>query len=84
MPFDFERRRLSVVVELLEKEGPRRLLVTKGAPESVLAVSTAFEAGGHVTPLDAHTKRACAALHHMCGDRNAGTCESFVTSRNAL
>jgi Mg2+-importing ATPase len=39
IPFDFERRRASIVVKRKEE----RLLITKGAPESVLAVSTAYE-----------------------------------------
>jgi Mg2+-importing ATPase len=37
IPFGFNRRRMSVVVE----SGDRRLLVSKGAPESILDVSTA-------------------------------------------
>ena len=41
-PFDFQRRRVSVVVEF-EKQ---RLLIAKGAPESVLAICTGFEADG--------------------------------------
>ena len=49
IPFDFERRRLSVVVE---KDGVR-LLITKGAPEGVLAQSNAFEVDGQQHPLDA-------------------------------
>ncbi len=49
VPFDFERRRVSVVVG---NEG-KRLLITKGAPESVLSVSTSYETSGGVTPLDA-------------------------------
>ena len=49
IPFDFERRRLSVV---LEGRG-ERLLVTKGAPESVLEVCASYEVGGEVRPLDA-------------------------------
>jgi Mg2+-importing ATPase len=43
VPFDFQRRRLSVVVEL----NGERMLITKGAPESVLSVCTEFEAGSH-------------------------------------
>ena len=67
IPFDFERRRLSVVVEA--PGGGRRLLITKGAPESIIERSTAFEAGGHVTQLDAATRQACAAIHeHMSED----------------
>ena len=48
IPFDFERRRLSVVVEAPD-DGGRRLLITKGAPESIVGLSTAFEVGrsGH-------------------------------------
>ena len=52
IPFDFERRRLSVVVEAPDGDG-RRLLITKGAPESIIERSTAFEAGGAGVPLDA-------------------------------
>jgi Mg2+-importing ATPase len=37
IPFEFNRRRMSVVIE----SGDRRLLVSKGAPESILDVSTA-------------------------------------------
>jgi P-type Mg2+ transporter len=40
-PFDFQRRRLSVVVEV----DNQRLLITKGAPESVVGACTAFDAG---------------------------------------
>jgi P-type Mg2+ transporter len=39
IPFDFERRRVSVLVD----DGKRRLLIVKGAPEDVLRVSTHFE-----------------------------------------
>jgi Mg2+-importing ATPase len=54
VPFDFERRRVSV---LAEHEG-RRLLVVKGAPEEILAQATTVEAAdGSVAPLDA-TARA--------------------------
>lgn len=62
IPFDFERRRLWVVVEAPDGAG-RRLLITKGAPEPILALSTAFEVGGHVTPLDPSMKRTCTAAH---------------------
>ena len=48
VPFDFERRRVSVVVE--HKDGRRRM-VTKGAIEEVLQVCTEVEYGGRVVPL---------------------------------
>ncbi|MCW1381878.1 magnesium-translocating P-type ATPase [Novosphingobium sp. KCTC 2891] len=50
LPFDFERRRAAVVAE---KDG-QRLLIVKGAPEAMLAVSRFAEgADGQVHPLDA-------------------------------
>ena len=49
IPYDFERRRLSVVLE----HDSKRLLITKGAPEGVLERTVAVERGGQVMPLDA-------------------------------
>jgi Mg2+-importing ATPase len=67
IPFDFERRRLSVVVE--ETTGAhRRLLVTKGAPEAIIARSTAFETADRVTPVDAATREASAAVHQRLSE----------------
>src|SRR5206468_2374051 len=58
VPFDFERRRLSVAAD-----GPAgRLLVTKGAPEGVLRCCTDFEAGGATAPLDAAARERLAAV----------------------
>jgi len=51
IPFDFERRRLSVVVR---KDG-EFLLITKGAPEGILADSTSYE-GASLHPLDETTR----------------------------
>jgi Mg2+-importing ATPase len=48
IPFDFERRRVSVVVE----DGGRRLLITKGAPESVLRACVGVELDGAAKPFD--------------------------------
>jgi P-type Mg2+ transporter len=47
IPFDFERRRASVVVA----RDAEHLMLTKGAPESILKICTAFDAGS-VQPLD--------------------------------
>jgi Mg2+-importing ATPase len=47
-PFDFERRRLSVVVE----RDSRRLLITKGAPESVLPQCDFYLKNGAPVPFD--------------------------------
>lgn len=50
VPFDFERRRVSVLLE----NGMTRLLVVKGAPEDILRLSVSYEAGGEadLRPLD--------------------------------
>ncbi|MGB9178710.1 MAG: magnesium-translocating P-type ATPase [Pyrinomonadaceae bacterium] len=58
IPFDFERRRQSVVVEGGEGE---RLLITKGAPESVLAICAAYEIDGERFVLDADSRARCEA-----------------------
>lgn len=58
VPFDFERRRVSVLVEA----AGRRYLVVKGAPEDVLAFADSHEsAAGVVTPLDAAGRARAAA-----------------------
>jgi len=51
IPFDFERRRLSVVV----RNGEHLSLITKGAPEGVLAACTNYELEGRVAALDEAT-----------------------------
>ena len=57
IPFDFERRRVSVVAR---RDG-EMLLVTKGAPEHVLSVATACEVGGATTPLEDDARARCTA-----------------------
>jgi Mg2+-importing ATPase len=59
VPFDFERRRLSVVVQHRDAEVT---LVTKGAPESVLDRCTGWERDGASTALDPVSRAACAEL----------------------
>ena len=59
MPFDFERRRLSVVVDAPDG---RRLLIAKGAPESVVELAVAAEVNGERRPLDAAARQACLAI----------------------
>ncbi len=54
IPFDFVRRRLSVVVE--DKNGKRQM-VTKGAVEEMLSVCTFAEYKGEVTPLTEEVKK---------------------------
>jgi len=59
IPFDFERRRVSIVVE---HEG-KRLLITKGAPESVLPVCSRYELNGQEFPLDGPSRTRCEATY---------------------
>jgi Mg2+-importing ATPase len=66
VPFDFERRRVSVLVD----DGSTRMLVVKGAPEEILALSTRFEAstaeGAH--PWDAPARESAQRqLDALCG-----------------
>jgi len=62
IPFDFERRRLSVVLE----HDASFLFVTKGAPESVLGACSTYEVGGAVHALDAAARdRSLAAFREL-------------------
>ena len=67
VPFDFERRRVSV---LIEREG-RRVLVIKGAPEDILKLSDRYEvAGENDTHLldEAALAKAMAQFHGLCAE----------------
>jgi Mg2+-importing ATPase len=55
IPFDFERRRVSVVVEI---DGRARL-ITKGAPEAVLEQCETWRLDGELRPLDDASRRRC-------------------------
>jgi len=47
IPFDFERRRLSVVVQ----QQSRRILITKGAPEGIFPLLSGYEVEGKIIPV---------------------------------
>ncbi len=55
IPFDFERRCVSVVVSRATAEGEDHLMLSKGAPESILSLCTGFEQNG-VQTLDAESR----------------------------
>ena len=57
VPFGFERRRVSVLVE---REG-ERLLIVKGAPEDVLALCDRLEVAGKSSALDAGARAGVMA-----------------------
>jgi Mg2+-importing ATPase len=63
IPFDFERRRLTIAVE----RNGQCMLITKGAPESVLAVSTQFDADGIQRPLDEAAVTQCDSAYRALG-----------------
>ena len=63
IPFDFERRRVSIVV----KHNDKTLLITKGAPESVLSVCTAYEVDGQQRTVDeASHDRIVTTYRDLC------------------
>ncbi len=61
IPFDFERRCLSVVVAPLAGNDP--LLIAKGAPERLLGRCTTYEAGGRVAALDGPARARCVTTY---------------------
>jgi len=64
VPFDFQRRRVSILVE----GGGSRLLVVKGAPEDVLALAAQHgQQGGPLHPFDAAARAAAQATFAALG-----------------
>src|SRR6516164_152899 len=62
VPFDFERRRLSIVVGAAKDSSDGRgLLITKGAPEGVLDVCDRYEIAGRVMPFEDASHQHCRA-----------------------
>jgi Mg2+-importing ATPase len=63
IPFDFERRRLSVVVE--HDDGA--MLITKGAPESIVDLCFQYELDAECKPFDEEARVRCEAMYqHLC------------------
>lgn len=56
IPFDYTRKRMSVVVANSDTNHGEHLLVTKGSAEEMLAVATQVELNGKVLPLTAERK----------------------------
>jgi Mg2+-importing ATPase len=66
IPFDFERRRLSIVVE---KAG-ERWLIAKGSPEGILSCATAHESdAGATLPLDDEARAKCRKSYESLSAR---------------
>lgn len=65
IPFDFERRRVSVVLE----RGRERLLIAKGAPENIFSICTESRVEGRVKPLDLQLRETALAQFNAMGDQ---------------
>ncbi len=61
IPFDFERRRMSVIVETERRE---ELLIAKGAVEEILRASASVEIDRQARPLEASDRERVRALAH--------------------
>ena len=59
IPYDFERRRLSIVAE----RGGERLLITKGSPEGIFPLLAFHETEGRTLPIDPETLARCAKTY---------------------
>ena len=59
IPFDFERRRLSIVVE----NGSGRTLITKGSPEGILRLLAAYEEAGTIFPIQTEILARCRSTY---------------------
>jgi len=63
IPFDFERRRLSVVVQ----RGRERVLISKGAPDNIFEVSSSVETGGSTSPFDQERRTVAETTYRNLG-----------------
>src|SRR3990170_673078 len=60
VPFDFVRRRVSVVVD----RGRQRFFIAKGAPEEIIKVCSYYEFGGIVSDLTEGTRKKIEQKYH--------------------
>ena len=63
VPFDFERRRVSILVE----GGGRRILIVKGAPEDVRSATCYEKQGSPPCPLDVAARTSAQATFNALG-----------------
>jgi Mg2+-importing ATPase len=66
IPYDFMRKRLTIVVAGTENGGDHRI-VTKGAFSNVLAICTTMQRGGAEVPLDAAARERLEAWYRQKG-----------------
>lgn len=77
IPFDFERRRLSVVVA----SGSERRMITKGAPESVWTICAACRLRGAVIPWDADRRQEAEAILRQLSEQG---CRVLAVAERAV
>ncbi|HKR76637.1 MAG TPA: magnesium-translocating P-type ATPase [Rhodanobacter sp.] len=65
IPFDFQRRRMSVVVA---NGGDEHLLICKGAVEEMLSICAHAQVGGTVEPLTDERRREIRAMTHRLNE----------------
>ena len=63
IPFDFNRRRLSVVVERADAPGNTRMLIAKGAPEGIIALCESCEVEGKERVFDSATREGARKVY---------------------
>jgi Mg2+-importing ATPase len=63
IPFDFNRRRLSIVVDGAEKAGHERTLIVKGAPEGILPLCTSYELRGETQGFVVEASQAATKVY---------------------
>jgi Mg2+-importing ATPase len=80
IPFDFERRRVSIVV----KHNDETLFITKGAPESVLSTCTSYELNDQQHPLDGSQPRIENTYRDLCakGYRSLAVAYAHVPAKD--
>jgi Mg2+-importing ATPase len=68
IPFDFDRRRLSIVVEQKDQPAGGCLLITKGAPEGILERTESLEIAGKIIGFDKTSRERCLKVFQdLCG-----------------
>jgi len=80
IPYDFERRRLSIVVE---RDAARRL-ITKGSPEGIFPLLASCEVEGRTIPMDADALSRCEKTYQdlsMLGLRTLAVAYAKVESK---
>jgi Mg2+-importing ATPase len=65
IPFDFDRRRVSVVAT----RNGQRVIITKGAPENVLAVCSSVRSGSEVKPLAGDLVSKCDGTYKSLSEK---------------